>query len=115
VLILDALGTESATPWAREKLYQLINHRYNHRLATVFTSNVRLEQLDPRVASRMHDPALGACILTGDDMGGTARDRTLDDLVVLGIGSNDRRRCVIVTRRENWRISAAAACACAGA
>lgn len=64
VLILDDLGTESATPWAREKLYQLINHRYNHRLATVFTSNVRLEQLDPRVASRMHDPALNACILT---------------------------------------------------
>jgi DNA replication protein DnaC len=64
VLILDDLGTESATPWAREKLYQLINHRYNHRLATVFTSNVRLEQLDPRVASRMHDPALNACVLT---------------------------------------------------
>lgn len=64
LLILDDLGTESATPWAREKLYQLVNHRYNHRLATVFTSNVRLEQLDPRVASRMHDPALNACILT---------------------------------------------------
>ncbi|MBP1466179.1 ATP-binding protein [Candidatus Chloroploca sp. M-50] len=64
LLILDDLGTESATPWAREKMYQLINHRYNHRLATVFTSNIRLEQLDPRVASRMHDPALPACIVT---------------------------------------------------
>lgn len=64
LLILDDLGTESATPWAREKLYQLINHRYNHRLATVFTSNVREEQLDPRVVSRMHDPALNASVLT---------------------------------------------------
>ena len=27
LLTLDDLGTESATPWAREKLYQLINHR----------------------------------------------------------------------------------------
>jgi DNA replication protein DnaC len=64
LLILDDLGTESATPWAREKLYQLINHRYNHRQATVFTSNVPLEHLDPRVASRMHDPAVPACVLT---------------------------------------------------
>lgn len=64
LLVLDDLGTEQVTPWAREKLYQLINHRYNHQLATVFTSNLRLEQLDPRVASRMHDPALPATILT---------------------------------------------------
>ena len=28
LLILDDLGTESATPWAREKLFQLFNHRY---------------------------------------------------------------------------------------
>jgi DNA replication protein DnaC len=64
LLVLDDLGTESATLWAREKLYQLINHRYNHRLATIFTSNVRLDQLDPRVASRMHDPAVPARVLT---------------------------------------------------
>lgn len=64
LLVLDDLGTEQVTPWAREKLYQLINHRYNHQLATVFTSNLRLDQLDPRVASRMHDPALPATILT---------------------------------------------------
>ncbi|MEI7773120.1 MAG: hypothetical protein WCI67_24230 [Chloroflexales bacterium] len=25
----DDLGTESSMPWAREKLYQLVNHRYN--------------------------------------------------------------------------------------
>lgn len=59
LLVLDDLGTESPTPWAREKLYQLINHRYNHQLPTVFTSNVRPELLDPRIASRMHDAALG--------------------------------------------------------
>ncbi|PDW05130.1 hypothetical protein CJ255_00085 [Candidatus Viridilinea mediisalina] len=27
LLVLDDLGTESATAWAREKLYQLLNHR----------------------------------------------------------------------------------------
>lgn len=35
LLILDDLGTESATPWAREKLYQIINYRYNERMATI--------------------------------------------------------------------------------
>ena len=33
LLILDDLGTESATAWAKEKLYQLFNHRYNDRQA----------------------------------------------------------------------------------
>jgi DNA replication protein DnaC len=64
VLVLDDLGTESSTPWAKEKLYQLVNHRYNEQLPTVFTSNIRVEQLDPRIASRMHDPALHAQIIT---------------------------------------------------
>jgi DNA replication protein DnaC len=29
VLILDDLGTQSSTPWAQEKLFQIFNHRYN--------------------------------------------------------------------------------------
>ena len=29
LLVLDDLGTQAMTPWAREKLYQLFNHRYN--------------------------------------------------------------------------------------
>jgi len=55
LLVLDDLGTESATAWAREKLYQLFNHRYNARLATVITTASPIEQLDPRLASRMLD------------------------------------------------------------
>ncbi len=55
LLVLDDLGTESATAWAREKLYQLFNHRYNARLATVITTAVPIEQIDPRLASRMLD------------------------------------------------------------
>jgi DNA replication protein DnaC len=58
VLILDDLGTENTTPWAREKLYQLINHRYNNRLATVITSNYKPHDIDERIFSRMSDVAL---------------------------------------------------------
>jgi DNA replication protein DnaC len=55
LLILDDLGTESATAWAREKLYQLFNHRYNARLPTVITTAKRIDDLDPRLATRMLD------------------------------------------------------------
>lgn len=55
LLILDDLGAHSSTPWAEEKLYQLINHRYNHRLPTVITTNLALDELDERLASRLAD------------------------------------------------------------
>lgn len=55
LLILDDLGTESATPWVREKLYQLFNHRYNAQLPTVITTATPIDEIDPRLASRMLD------------------------------------------------------------
>ncbi len=58
LLILDDLGTENTTPWAREKLYQIINHRYNYRLSTVITSNRDPKDIEPRIFSRMCDRTL---------------------------------------------------------
>ena len=46
LLILDDLGSQASTPWAEEKLYQLIVHRHNAILPTVITSRVRLEADD---------------------------------------------------------------------
>jgi DNA replication protein DnaC len=54
LLILDDLGTESATPWAEEKLYQLFNHRYNARLPTVITMATDVD-LKPRLKSLILD------------------------------------------------------------
>jgi DNA replication protein DnaC len=58
LLVLDDLGAQNSTPWAQEKLFQILNHRYNARLPTVITSNQRLEELDPRTTSRLVDPDL---------------------------------------------------------
>jgi len=55
LLVLDDLGIESATPWAREKLYQIFDYRYNARLPTVITTAVPIEEIDPRLATRMLD------------------------------------------------------------
>ena len=63
LLILDDLGTQSSTPWAQEKLFQIINHRFNARLPTVITLNMLPEEIDERLQSRLTDPALSQVYL----------------------------------------------------
>ncbi|MBM3121729.1 MAG: ATP-binding protein, partial [Chloroflexi bacterium] len=58
LLVLDDLGTQASTPWAVEKLYQLLNHRYNATLPTVITTNLSLDDLDARLRSRIIDTRL---------------------------------------------------------
>jgi DNA replication protein DnaC len=58
LLVLDDLGTQSSTAWAQEKLYQLLNHRYNAALPTVMTTSSTLEKLDRRLTSRIIDTRL---------------------------------------------------------
>lgn len=58
LLVLDDLGTENATPWAKEKLYQIINHRYMEQLPTVITSNVDQRKVEDRIMSRILDHRL---------------------------------------------------------
>jgi DNA replication protein DnaC len=55
LLVLDDLGTESMTPWVREKLYQIFNYRYNADLPTVITTTDKLSEIDPRIRSRILD------------------------------------------------------------
>ncbi len=55
VLILDDLGAQKSSPWAEEKLYQLLNHRHLARAFTVVTTNKRIGDLEPRIASRLAD------------------------------------------------------------
>jgi DNA replication protein DnaC len=62
LLVLDDFGEQSTTTWAREKLYQVINYRYNARLATVITTRYSteeiLENIDSSISSRLIDPKI---------------------------------------------------------
>src|ERR1700730_11498964 len=67
VLILDDYGAHSSTAWAEEKLFQLLNHRFNARLPTVITTNQPLDRVaavggaptqELRILSRLLDPEL---------------------------------------------------------
>ena len=59
LLILDDLGSEQNSPWASEKLFQLLNYRYNSHFPTVITTNsMGLQAVDDRIRSRLMDKSL---------------------------------------------------------
>jgi len=59
LLIIDDLGSQQGTPWAKEKLDQLLNYRFINRLPTVITTSTPLEELEERIRTRLTDPRLG--------------------------------------------------------
>jgi DNA replication protein DnaC len=58
LLIMDDFGTQNATSWAQEKLFQIINYRYTNQLPLVITTNNSLNEIEERIRSRLHDPEL---------------------------------------------------------
>ena len=66
LLVLDDLGSQSATQWAQEKLWQILGHRYNARMPTVITTDVPLEALDDRLRPRLMDTSLVKVVEIGD-------------------------------------------------
>ena len=61
-LILDGLNDQAGSSWAREKLQQIVNHRFNAELPTLVTTAVDLESLDPYLASRLQAPGLSEVV-----------------------------------------------------
>jgi DNA replication protein DnaC len=57
LLILDDLGAQQSSSWANEKLFQLLNYRYNLKIPTVITTNITPGQgyIEERIRSRMSD------------------------------------------------------------
>ncbi len=117
LLILDDLLLNNSTPWAQEKLYQILNHRYNARLATVITSNQRLEDLDPRVTSRLVDPDLSQVYeILAPDFRQSGADRGAATLSTLSLHSREtfdtfslRTAELPPDKRENLRAAVARA------
>jgi len=82
LLLLDDIDAISGTPWAKEKLFQILNQRYNAELPTVFTCSVRPQALEDRIATRLTDERLSqVVVLQGAadgqyrQVGGMARER----------------------------------------
>ncbi len=59
VLVLDDLGAQQSSSWASEKLFQLLNYRYNMGMPTVITANLKgIQGIDERIRSRLMDNSL---------------------------------------------------------
>ncbi len=48
-LLLDDVGTEKVTGWVQERLYMIVNHRYNNKLQTVVTTNKTEDELSDHI------------------------------------------------------------------
>ena len=59
LLVLDDVGAESTTDWVRDRLYLIINRRYENALPTIITTNCDEAELEarvgPRIVSRLHE------------------------------------------------------------
>ncbi len=88
LLVLDDFGTQSATAWAQEKLFQIINYRYINKLPLVVTTNVRLEEIEDRIRSRLQDPELVSTVrINTPDYRNPMDDSGHPDLSSLGLFS----------------------------
>ena len=72
VLFLDELDKSNDTQWAQERMFQLIDKRYQmavrEEAITVIASNKSLDELDGYLQSRLHDRRIGQSIfLNGND------------------------------------------------
>lgn len=70
LLILDDIGAEKPSEWVRETLFVLINHRYEHKLSTIFTTNCTLAELEERLGGRISSRIAEMCRcvkMNGDD------------------------------------------------
>lgn len=78
LLVVDDLGKERPTEWVLEKLYSIINERYENNRPVVITSNYNNETLTERlkvkqntetaeaIVSRLYEMCRGVC-LNGED------------------------------------------------
>lgn len=63
LLVLDDVGAESTSDWVRDRLYLIINRRYENARATIVTTNCDEAELEarigPRTASRLYEMCSG--------------------------------------------------------
>ncbi|MCO1575006.1 ATP-binding protein [Crossiella sp. SN42] len=70
LLVIDDLGAAKGSEWTEEINYRLINHRYEHELPTLITSNIPARELGAAVGERVASRLVEMCrrvTLRGED------------------------------------------------
>ena len=65
LLVLDDLGIEKPTDWAKERLAYIVNRRYSRKRATIVTTNLALDELEKRWDGRVMSRLYGSCQAVG--------------------------------------------------
>jgi DNA replication protein DnaC len=71
LVVLDDLGAENLTEWVRERLFMLINHRYEHQKPLIITTNCTPAELTVRIGERTTDRIREVCKIV--QIGGKSR------------------------------------------
>ena len=96
---IDDLGKEflgreynaASSKWAEEKLFEVLNARYNAQKPTIFSSNYSISELasvlglDKAIVERINEMATRVIKLEGDDFRSIARDEKSEIAKKLGI------------------------------
>ncbi|MEQ8819838.1 MAG: ATP-binding protein [Sumerlaeia bacterium] len=61
LLVLDDIGAESTTDWVRDRLYLIVNRRYENGKALIITTNLDFKDLDARVGPRTMSRFMEMC------------------------------------------------------
>lgn len=68
-LLLDDLGSEKVTDWVRERLFIIVNKRYNDLSPTLATANLSPDVLSERIGDRTVSRLIGMCRVVKIDGG----------------------------------------------
>jgi hypothetical protein len=78
VLLLDDVGVEKGTDWTKERLYELVNERYEANAVTIVSSNKTPPQLPAAVGARVASRLFEMCLpveIEGQDRRLQRKDR----------------------------------------
>ena len=67
LLIIDDLGTEQDTEWAKTKIYNILDSRYRNGLPLIITTNIELNELKEKYHARAYDRILEMCTPVRND------------------------------------------------
>jgi DNA replication protein DnaC len=79
LLVLDDLGAELTSGWVRDRLYLIINRRYEQDKRTIITTNCDLPELSDRVGSRITSRLCEMCQRFVDFPDEDYRKKSLED------------------------------------
>ena len=91
VLVLDELGAKRTTAWVEETVFYIINHRYNNKKMTLFTTNYPDTEAEEDPRDTMYKKGGDSLV---DRIGVRLRSRIYEMCKVVAMDGDDYRKTV---------------------